>query len=51
MEIVAKCDQIFDSFHGKELCAQKNPMEKLNAAILERHPNFPPCELCHYFVK
>ena len=42
LEIVAKSDQIFYSFHGKELCAQKNPMEKLNAAILERHPNFPP---------
>ena len=42
LEIIGKCDDIFDDFHGKGLRVGKNPLEKLNALILKKHPNFPP---------
>ena len=42
LEIIGKWDDIFDDFHGKGLRVGKNPLEKLNALILKKHPNFPP---------
>ena len=42
LEIIGKCDDIFDDFHGKGIRVGKNPLEKLNALILKKHPNFPP---------
>jgi hypothetical protein len=32
-DIVAKCDILFDSFHGKGLRLGKNPLEKLEHAL------------------
>lgn len=41
IDMVAKCDAVFNSFHGKELRVGKNPMEKLNTIILKEYPHFP----------
>jgi hypothetical protein len=40
-DMVAKCDVLFDSFHGKGLRLGKNPLEKLNTLILKEYPHFP----------
>jgi hypothetical protein len=40
-EIIAKCDSLFDAFHGRQMRIGKNPLEKLNTLILKEHPSFP----------
>jgi len=41
-DIVAKCDILLDSFHGKGLRLGKNPLEKLNMhSDLERISSLP----------
>ena len=42
IEMVAKCDGLFNSYHGKGLRLGKNHLEKLNSRIFEIHPDLPP---------
>jgi hypothetical protein len=41
-EMVAKCDILFDAYHGNSLRVGKNPLAKLNSMILTEYPSFPP---------
>ena len=42
IELIARCDSLFDKFHGKGLTIGKNPLGKLETLILKVHPHFPP---------
>jgi hypothetical protein len=41
IEIIAKCDVLFDAFHGNQMRIGKNPLEKLVSLISKEHPEFP----------
>jgi hypothetical protein len=50
ISMVAKCDDLFDVFHGKGIKIGKNPLEKLTSFILKEHPDFPP-KIVNLFCK
>ena len=42
VEICGKCDVIFDNFHGRGVRNCQDPLGKVKALILAKHPSFPP---------
>jgi hypothetical protein len=50
ISMVAKCDDLFDVFHGKGIKVGKNPLEKVSSFILAEHPDFPP-KIVNLFCK
>ena len=42
VDICAKCDDIFNTFHGQRINACFNPLGKLQCIILKKYPTFPP---------
>lgn len=50
VELIAKCDNLFDKFHGKGIRVMKNPLEKLCEKIQSENPDFPT-EIVKLFCK
>ena len=40
--LVAKCDAMFDEFHGKGVRLCHDPLGKLPKFIIKKYPDFPP---------
>ena len=50
VDLCTKCDVIFDTFHGNSVRICHEPLGKLKALILAKHPSFPP-EIVGLFCK
>ena len=42
IEMCARCDQLFEEFHGNGIRSCYNPLEKIQSSISKSNPTFPP---------